>query len=368
MSTPSAIPAKIGFYLLLLFSFSVAVFPRLSIVLAAAAFFVWLLEVVIFRKFGWMSSPVFYPLAGFVSFSVLAFLISAVLYGRNWLPCTAIFSVMYFVAREFVPSPERRKMVVWTFISGVVLSAGIDLFHRWGNLFELGYMEGTSDASLSFLMVMVFCLVIAYYAQAEKSSEKIFFGLITLPVAVVAFFSFDWAVVVILLLIFLAVGIIKDRTVLVIFSLAAVIVVSGIFGAGEYIVETVNAGRIVEFAKSPLQEFKQETETLSGVTFFGSSQAAPQEVEEAEYGGSFIFSLLKRSGPPSVLFFFWILIEQTRRDLLRIRKISSREFRAYNLASLLIVAAVFVSGFYAPTLTCAPAILGLWLLLGMAEC
>ncbi len=367
MSTPSAIPAKIGFYLLLLFSFSVAVFPRLSFVLAAAAFFVWLLEIVIFRKLDWVSSPVFYPIAGFISFSILAFLISAVLYGRNLLPCAAFFSVLYFVAREFVPSPEKRKMIVWTFISGVVLAAGIDLFQRWGNLFDLGYMEGTSDASLSFLMVLVFCLVIAYYAQAEKFSEKIFFGLITLPVAVVAFFSFDWAVVVILLLIFLSVGIIKDRTVLVVFILAAVIVVTGVFGAREHIIETIDAGRIRDFISLPLMALERQGEAVTGVGYYGVDKLSPDETAGVVSEGSFVFSLLKRSGPASVLLFFWILIEQARRDWLRLKKIPYREFRAYHLASLLIVAAVFVSGFYAPALTCAPVILGLWLLLGMAE-
>lgn len=367
MSTPSAIPGKIGFYLLLLFSFSVAVFPRLSFFLAVAAFFVWVVDVMVFRKFGWISSPVFYPIAGFIAFSFVAFLISTVLYGLSWWPCFAVFSVLYFVVREFVPSVEKRKMIVWTFISGVVLTAGIDLFNRWGNLFHLGYVEGSSEASLSFLMVMVFCLVIAYYAQAEKFTEKIFFGLITLPVAVVAVFSFDLAVVAILLLIFLVVGIIKDRTVLVIFGLAVVIVLTGIFGAREYIVETIDSARIVEFVSSPLLEVKKEAEDFSGAGFYGVKREAQTDIAEEDIRGSFVFSLLRRSGPLSILFFFWILIEQARRDLLRIKKVSFRESRAYHLASLLIVAAVFVSGFYAPSLTCAPAILGLWLLLGMAE-
>ena len=367
MSNPSAIPAKIGFYLLLLFSFSVAVFPDLSFVLAAAAFFVWLLEITIFRRSAWLSSPVFYAIAGFVSFSVAAFIISAILYGRYSLPCAAVFSALYFVAREFVPSHEKRKMVVWTFISGVVLAAGLDLFHRWGNLFDLGYMTGSSDVSLSFLMVLVFCLVIAYYAQARKFSEKVFFGLVALPVAVVAFFSFDWAVVVILLLIFLIVGVVKDRTVLVILGLAAVIVLTGIFGARDYIVETIDTGGIMRFVESPYTELEQEAKAVSGIGFYGDRSREPVDVAGEEYQGSFIFSLLKRSGPVSILFFFWILIEQARRDLLRIRKISFRESRAYHLASLLIVAAVFISSFYAPMLTCAPATLGLWLLLGMAE-
>lgn len=367
MGKPSTIPVKIGFYLLLLFSFSVAVFPSLAYFLAAAAFVIWLLEIIIFRKSQWASSPLFYAIAGFVSFSVVAWAVSGVLFGSGSFPRAAVFLIFYFVAREFVPSPEKRKMVVWTLISGVVLASGIDLFHRWENLFDLGYMEGSADPSLSFLMVLVFCLVIAYYAQAEKLPEKMFFGLITLPAAIVALFSFDWAVVLILLFIFLAVGIIKDRSVFVVLALAAVIVLTGLFGIKRYVVETIDTGRVLEFIGSPAGELKQEKQTISLVGFYGSWPGSMAKDGMERRGSSFLLSLLRNSGPLSIILFFWVLAEQARRDLIRIKKVQFREARAYHLASLLIVVAVFISSFYAPALICAPAILGLWLLLGMAE-
>lgn len=367
MAKPSAILIRIGFYLILLFSLSVSVFPRFAYVLAIAAFFIWLMELLIFRDTFWASSSLFNPIAGFAAFSVVAWLLSGLLYDRSPAPCVAIFSLFYFVARSFVRSPEKRKMVVWTFISGVVLVSGIDLFARWGSLFDPGFSPGPPTGSLPFLMMLVFCVVIAYYAQTRDYAEKLFFGLISVPIAALAVLAFDRAIMAILLLIFIGVGILKDRTVLIVVGLVIVVTFSGLFGIREKIVESTDAHDFIELAESPVYEMGRNFDVISAAGFYGGG-GDPSEMDIRTIADQpFVITLIKYTGPPSLILFVWIMVERARRDLARIRKISFPEAKAYHLASLLIVIAVSISSLYVSMPGCSSAILALWLLLGMAE-
>ncbi len=367
MAKPSAILVRIGFYLILLFSLSVSVFPRFAYVLAIAAFCIWLLELLIFRDRSWVSSSLFNPIAGFAAFSVIAWLLSGLLHDRSPAPCAAVFSLFYFVTRSFVRSPEKRKMIVWTFISGVVLASGIDLFYRWGGLFDLSFSPSLAAGSLSFLMMMVFCVVIAYYAQAHDYTEKLFFGLISLPIAVLAALAFDRAIIMVLLLIFIGVGILKDRTVLIVVGLVIVVMFSGLFGFREKIAESTDTHDLIELAKSPVYGIERNFDMISGAGFYGGSGDPSQTEVRTTSDEPFFITLIRYYGPPSLILFIWIMIERARRDLARIGKISFPEAKAYHLASLLIVVAVSISSLYVSTPGCSSAILALWLLLGMAE-
>jgi len=367
MAKPSAILIRIGFYLILLFSLSVSVFPRFAYVLAIAAFCIWLLELLIFRDTSWVSSALFNPIAGFVAFSMIAWLLSGLLHDRSPAPCVAVFSLFYFVARSFVRSPEKRKMIVWTFISGVVLASGIDLFYRWGSLFGLSFSPNLAAGSLPFLMMLVFCVVIAYYAQAHDYAEKLFFGLISLPIAILAVLAFNRAIMVILLLIFIGVGILKDRAVLIVVGLIIVVMFSGLFGIRGKIVESSDAQDLIEHAKSPVYEIKRNFDVISGAGFYGGSGDLSQMEAGTAPDEPFFITLIRYSGPPSLILFIWIMIERARRDLARIRKTSFPEVKAYHLASLLIVVSVSISSLYVSAPGCSSAVLALWLLLGMAE-
>lgn len=367
MAKPSTTLIKLGFYIILLFSLSVSIFPRHAYILAIAAFCIWLLNLLIFRDTSWTSSSLFNPIAGFTAFSIIAWLIWWLLYGRSPAPCLAVFSPFYFVTKSFVRSPEKRKMIVWTFISGVILASGIDLFYRWGSLFDMSISPDFTAESLSFLMMLVFCIVMAYYAQTHNYSEKLFFGLISLPLAVLAVLAFDTAIIVILLLIFIGVGILKDKTVLIVVGLIMIIAFSGLFGISGRITESADAYGLIELARSPANAIEGNIDVISGAGFYGAGSNQSQMDVGAIPDEPFLIALTRFSGPPSLILFVWIMIERARRDLARIRKISFIEAKAYHLASLLIVISVSVSGLYVSMPACSSTILALWLVLGMAE-
>lgn len=367
MAKPAAILIRLGFYIILLFSLSVSVFPRFAYVLAIAASCIWLLEFLIFRDISWASSPLFIPIVGFAVFSMIAWFLSYLLYDRSPVPCVAAFSLFYFVGKNFVRSSEKRKMIVWTFISGVVLASGIDLFYRWGSLFDPGLSQSPLSGSLPFLMMLVFCVVIAYYAQARDYTEKLFFGLISLPVAVLAVLVFDRAIIVILFLILIGIGILKDRTILLMAGFAIIVIFSGLFGIREKIAGSTNVHDLIELAQSPASVIKLNSDAISGAGFYGGSGELSQIDVRTTLDEPFFIRLIKYSGPPSLILFVWIMIERARRDLARIRKISFPEARAYHLASLLVVVSVSISSLYVSAPGCSSAVLALWLLLGMAE-
>lgn len=367
MGKPSAILVRVGFYLILLFSLLVSVFPSFAYILAIAACGIWLLELLIFRDTSWVSSSLFNPIAGFAIFSVIAWLLSGLLRDQSPVPCMAVFSPFYFVARSFVQSPEKRKMIVWTFISGVVLASGIDLFYRWGGLFELDISVDLAARPLSFLMMLVFCVVIAYYAQAHDYAEKLFFGFVSLPIVVLAALAFDRAIMVILLLIFLGVGILKDRTVLIVVGLIVVVIFSGLFGIRSRIAESIDTGDLIEIAGSPVNVIERNYGMISNTGFYGGGTDRLRKEAGSISDEPFFITLIRYSGPASLILFFWIMIERARHDLARIRKVSFAEAKAYHLASFLIVIAVSVSSLYVSAPGCTSAILALWMLLGMAE-
>jgi hypothetical protein len=367
MGKPSAILVRIGFYLILLFSLSVSVFPRFAYILAIAASSIWFLELLIFRDTSWASSSLFNPIAGFAIFSVIAWFLTGLLHDQSPATCVAVFSLFYFVTRGFVQSPEKRKMIVWTFISGVVLASGIDLFYRWGGLFDMNTSPDIAARPLSFLMMLVFCMVIAYYAQAHDYSEKLFFGFVSMPMVILAALAFDRAIMVILLLIFMGVGIFKDRTVLIVVGLIVAVLFSGLFGIRGKIAESADTGNLIEIAGSPAKVIERNSDMISNTGFYGAGTDQLRKEAGSVSDEPFFLNLIRYSGPPSLILFFWIMIERARRDLARIRKVSFAEAKAYHLASLLMVIAVSISSLYVSTPGCSSAILALWMLLGMAE-
>jgi hypothetical protein len=367
MAKPSAILIRIGFYIVLLFSLSVSIFPRFAFFLATAAFSVWLLEFFIFRDTSWVSSPLFNPIAAFAAFSVVGWLLPGLLNNGNPAPCMAVFSIFYFVAKRFVRSSEKRKMIVWTFISGVVLASGINLFYRWGSLFDMSFSPDYSMGSLPFLMMLAFCVLIAYYLQTHDYTERLFFALISLPITVLTVLVFDRAIIAILLLVLVGAGILKDKTVLIIVGLVIVAVFSSPFGFTEKIVESADAFNLIEIVRSPANGIAQNFDMISDVGFYGAGDNLSQMEVKTAPDEPFFLALIRYSGPPALILFILIMIVRARRDLARIRKTSFPETKAYHLVSLLIVISVSISSLYVAMPGCSSAILALWLLLGMAE-
>ncbi len=360
MDRPSKTISNAGFYLVLLFSFCVSTFPGLAFYLAAAVTGIWFLELLIFKNSDLTSLELFYPIGGFVVFSIISWALSP---DGSAIPYIGILSFFYIVVQRFVPFAEKRKMIVWTFISGVVLSSGIDLVSRLANAHFESLSAQAAPENLSFLIVLVFCLILAMYVEGQSSREKAFFGLVSLPLAAVVLFSFNKIAVLLLLIIILAIGIFKDRTLFIPFGVAVLILISDIFG----IREAMNIKDYLDYAQSPIQEIWNNQELIGVAGFYGFGVDPALENIDWQGLNSFFIALIKNSGPPAIILLFWILFGQTRRDFVKFRKTAQREIKAYHFGLLLAMLVVIVMNMYGSTLDAPSSVMAFWMLLGMSE-
>lgn len=366
MYKPSAIPSSIGFYLLLLFSFSVSVFPRISYLLAAAASVVWLMELVIFRQTDLTSSSLFYPIAGLTAVSIIVWILSKIVSHGNMSLCAGLYSMFYFVGFSFVPSLERRKMIIWTFISGVILSLAISVLSAIDSSGRPDWAAVTFPRHVRFLVLLGFGLILGYYSEARGFREKVFFGLIFIPAAI-GISAVNSAMIPVLLLLLLILGIVKDRMILLAVGVVAAIIATGLFGIRQEIRSIMGTSTALQFAAGPIDRIGQEAGELGEVGFFGMVGKEAGDESPAPQNEPFFISLIKNSGPPVFLIYLWVLYELGRRDLVKIRKLALREEKAYHFATLLIIIMVVITNVYGASLSCSPAVLGLWMFMGMAE-
>lgn len=366
MNRPSAIPSNIGFYLLLLFSFCVSVFPRLAVILGIVISIIWLAQLVIFGQPDFKSSRLLYPIAGLTLFSLVVFILSAITGVKNPTVCAGLYSFFYFVVFSFVPSQERRKMVIWTFLSGVVLSLGISVLSAVDISGRPDFSAVVFPDHLPLLILMVFCLGLAYFTESIGMREKLFFALIFLPIGI-GVLAFDPMIILILFALMLVVGIIKDRAALVLLGVLVIMAYSGIFKTGENPKEIFKNGQFARMIGAPLKSIEINSEAINTVGFYGMPGS---ETEEQDISGDeepFFVTLIKRSGPMSLLFFIWVIFELVRRDYAKIRKLNMREERAYHLASLMAIIVIVLSNIFESSLACSSALPALWMFMGMAE-
>jgi hypothetical protein len=361
MDRPSAIPSRFGFYILLLFSFSVSVFPELARILAAVALCVWLFQVLVFRGPAPLQSTLFYPICGLFSFSILSLLISWLFSSENPLACVGLYSAFYFVANSFIQSQEKRKMVMWTFLSGVILSLSVHILSR---------LDKSSDPAmpehLPVLAVMAFCLILSFYAEARGIQEKTFFGFIFLPVAI-GMLGADIAVAMTIFLLLLIIGVVKDRAIFALIALMLIVIFSGFLDIKQDLKSAFSRQGVEELINTPLRSIDENRNLLTESRFYGLLSSEPEISESTDNTVPFFISLIGYSGPPSLLLLLWVVFELGRRGLAKVRKIASREEKAYHLAALLIIIILMIVNIQGSWLACSPAILGFWVIMGMAE-
>jgi len=366
MYRPSNIPARLGFYLLLLFSFTVSVFPEISFLLAAAAVLVWIIQLIIFRQPALTESQLFYPIAGFAFFSLIELILSRLYSFENPSLCVGIYSAFYFVVLGFVPTQEKRKMIIWTFLSGVILAMGINILSNLGNEGLPNWNNMIFDEYLLILIIITICLGIAYYSEAKGYRERIFFALIFIPIGF-GILIIDKVAAMILLVLLLIIGLVRERSILIGFGIAAIVILSGIGGLDDSIQRGITSGEYLEKIQQPLRYIEHNFDKLATVEFYGHTHVESGSEEPILVGEPFFIALIQNSGPPALLFFVWVLFELGRRDFAKIRKLGQREERAYHLATYLTLATIILVNIYGSSFDCSPAILAFWMIMGMAE-
>lgn len=362
MDRPSKTFSKAGFYLIILFTFFVPLSPAIAHLAAVLAFALWIIEQVIFRNTDWVQEEMFYPIAGFAFFTLLGSIVGRIDSSAAILPYTGYLAVFYFVVHRFVSLSEKRKMIVWTFIAGVVLSAGIDIIIRFSvSGLERSIIDPASE-KISFFIMIAFSMILAFYAEGRNLKEKLFFGLISVPLAVIAIMTFNIYVILSLLFLALLVGLLKDRAALIPLAIFGGLIFAGILNVGQELspVETIN------IAKSPLRDIIENSGNLANISFFGLN-TGPEIAEAGRYANSFFIKLLMSSGPPAFLIFIWILFKQLRSDLVKFRKITFREMKAFHLGIILTIGSFVLLSLGGSVFDSSSAVLVFWMVLGMSD-
>jgi hypothetical protein len=351
-----------GFYLVLIFSFFVSVYPAVAYIAAFLAFGLWILEQLIFRNADWIQEEMFSPVAGFIVFTLIASIVARIYSSTSILPYTGYLALFYFVVQRFVSFSEKRKMIVWTFIAGVILSSAVNTIKKIsGAEFDSAIINSASQ-EISFFLLMVFGTILAFYSESDSPGEKLFFGFLSLPLVAIAVLTLNIHTILIMLVLFIVVGIAKDRTALIPLCIYLVIFFSGIFD----IKTGFSLPEIINILNSPVRDLLANFRAIENLSFYGIFNGQGGAVLDPETRSSFI-KLLAASGPPALLLLLWILVKQFRIDFVKFRKTALREMKAFHLGIVLAIASFIALNLFGSIFDSNPAILVFWMIMGMSE-
>jgi hypothetical protein len=354
-----------GFYLLLLFAFSITVYPTVAYALAGAIFLIWLLDLLIFRETDINELPLFYPILSFSAVLLMGGIVSSI-YGHA-MPYTylALLSFFYFIIPGFVRSGEQRRMILWTFIAGAMLVAGLHLILWWATFTNITIRLKPLLTPSLFMVTMAFSFLLSFYTESPSIREKVFLTLVAAPLALVVILSGDKAAMLFMLIVIFLLAIFRDRTIFIPFGLAVLFIFSGAFGIDYYVEQDFTPSRYKELITYPIEQIRGNPETVLMSSFYG--EAALTEERPFAASHSFFLDLIRIAGPPAILLLFWVLFERAREAYFKYRRSVTQQPRAYHLIALLTVIGAIVMNFYGPAFEYPSIILASWLVWGMSQ-
>jgi hypothetical protein len=356
-----------GFYLLLLFAFTVTIAPVVSYFIALSVFLIWFMDLLIFKEPEFTKLALFYPILCFNIFLILAWVAHRI-YGLNFeLVYIGFLSLFYFVIPGFIITAEQRRMLLWTFIAGAILSSAIYLIGWWG------VSSGTSMKLRPISPVQIaqitlaICILVSIYSEAPRIKDKVFSGMVILPALTTILLSADKPAAYIFVLIVLIAAILSDRTILIPLGLASAIFFTGAMGFSYFIEKNIKLSQYTAYVSKPVFEFRESRASLTNIGFYGANLATFSKRTGRQNDWPYYFEIVYKAGPPFLIIFFWIVYVRTQEAFLKRRKIISHQGRAYHLTVIMIFCAVVVLGLYNRVLFQPSIILSIWLILGMSE-
>jgi hypothetical protein len=356
-----------GLYLLLLFAFSVTVYPVVSYVIAALVFLIWFLDMVIFKETDITELPLFYPLLGFTLVLGVGWILAKIYIHNFPYISVALLSLFYLIVPGFVRTGEQRRMILWTFIAGAMLITGLHLIYWWATFANITIRLRPLPEPSLFMVCLAFSFLLAFYAESSNLREKIFLALVAMPLVLVVMLSTDGSTILFLTIIIVLLGILRDRTIFIPIGLALAVILSGTFGIDYYIERGLIPVTYKEFISRPIQEVKVNPEQVLSRSFYGQAASLENQEVTADESQSYFIKLVKRAGPPVVLIFFWALFERAREAYFKHRRVTSPQARAYHLIAILTIIALIVMNIYGSVFEYPSIILATWLILGMSE-
>jgi len=368
---------NIAFYLLMLFAIVLILSNALAVTLAALMLMIWIAQSLAYRRTQWLDYPLFKPIAALILYKLIVLIASG--YSGNFSVSfeQLTLPLLYFIVPAIAVTPERRRKIMWLFISGAVIAAGIGSIKYLVGNEELASSTVSGSYTLSNYLVIILGLLMAVTVFSKNARDKVFLGMVSIPLLAGIAFAFTRASYLVAALYVMILGIFKYRKLLIpVIAIAAAVYFlspSTIEHAAKRFDITnqkqfySHRDDVVNFARTKIDE----------VGFFGYGiNSYPDLAIESDNPRindlkmktwhNMYFEYLFDAGPFALIILFWIIFSQIRYSLARYRKTKDNEQKSFQLGILLLILAILVIGLFADPLRDPIISMLFWVLLGLS--
>jgi hypothetical protein len=351
----------------MIFAFTSALYPRGAYLAAAGLLFLWLLDLLIFREPEFVKLPLYYPTLAFILFLGIAWVVARINGQDHKFAYLGFLALFYFVVPGFVVTSEQRKMILWTFISSILLYSGLRLVTWWSGIPEVGSPPVILTQPHITFLALAICVLAAHMTEAENVFEFGFYILACIPLVLLALLSLDKTILIILPAIALSIAIFRDRRVFIPLAIFALLMILGVGEINYYIEKTIGWREYADFALVPINVVLYDPDMITHASFFGAAISNTGLGLDSIIESRFLLDLIKYSGAPAGLLLLYIFFERARESFFKRRKVALPEERTYHLTVLLVLIATVILNLYSTSFYFPNVVLTTWLILGTSE-
>jgi hypothetical protein len=368
---------NIAYYLLLVYSFVLMLSIQLAEFMAVLMLVIWLAQTLVYRRKDWLGYPLFLPIMALLLFNILVLLASGHKGGFGRVIEQLTLPLIYFIAPSIVVNSERRARVVWVVIAGACLAAGIGVIRYLAGDVARAATFTSGCTTLAYFLAVAIAMALAIFVYSEKSSEKVFLGLVMLPLALGLILTLTRAGYLAAGLSLVILGLFKERKLLLVGVVIAAAFCLAMPSTRDKIAQRLDVTNTRSFLSHRDILLSLGIDRAQNVPFFGYglnsfTKLVDVEAEDRiwdkgimEWHNMYVKALLD-GGPLGLVILIWIIAAQTRFSLTRFRKTKSKDQKAFQLGVLLLLMSLVVIGLFDTVVTIRIMAMLSWLFLGMS--
>jgi len=286
--------------------------------------------------------------------------------------------LIYFMIPTIVVTSDRRRKVIWLFITGAVLAAGIGIIKYMLDIDPRASSIISGCNTLAFFLTIALAIILPILVYSKKLPEKIFLGMVSMPLLAGVIFTLTRTSYFIVGLYVVILGIIKDRKLLI----AIAVIILAIFLFSPSTVNEIqhrfdfsdkkqllsNRGILLELGLPMVNEvgfFGYGLNSFPALVDVESEPRLTSKKTITAWHNMYLDTLLD-GGPFALLILIWLLFSQTRYSLARFRKTKDSEQKIFQLGILLLMLCIILVGFVDNTLSDQIISMLIWMLLGLS--
>lgn len=368
---------NIAFFLLSIYAGILMLSNAAGLIIITLVIIIWIAQTLAYRRKDWLDYPLAKPIIALIGFKVLVLLVSGFEGPFGSVLEQLTLPLVYFMVPPIVVTAERRRKIIWMFIAGATLAAGIGIIRYQLGIIGRAASIVSGPYTFSIYMAIAVGVILTMFAFSKNVGEKIFLGLVSIPALFGAFFALERAAYLVIALYVVILGFFKDRKLLV-----PIIVLAGIV----YFFSPPTINKLKErFDYSNKKSFYSHREVLldlgleraNKVGFFGYGinsfpalvdvQAEPRITAKGiNSWHNMYMEYLLDGGPLNLLILIWLLIVQARYSFARFKKSNEPEHKVFQYTVIFVVLCLVVMGFFADTLRDPIISMLIWMMFGLS--